>query len=91
MNSIQRVKAAIHFTGPDRVPVFIPGLADVAPLVPLPPKKWRPGHAGDEEGLFPYVGDDQFVRFGLWRWKRPEWAKGPPLYKLDVDAPGGDR
>jgi hypothetical protein len=77
MNSIQRVKAAIHFTGPDRVPVFIPGLADVAPLVPLPPRQWRPGHAGDEEGLFPYVGDDLFVRFGLWRWKRPEWAKAP--------------
>jgi hypothetical protein len=77
MNSIQRVKAAIHFTGPDRVPVFIPGLADVAPLVSLPPKRWRPGHAEGEEGLFPYVGDDLFVRFGLWRWKRPKWAKGP--------------
>jgi hypothetical protein len=74
MNSIERVKAAIHFAGPDRVPLFIPGLADVAPLVPLPPKGWRPGHAADEEGLFPYVGADQLVRFGLWRWKRPGWA-----------------
>ncbi len=94
MNSIQRVKAAIHFTGPDRVPVFIPGLADVAPLVPLPPKKWRPGYAEDEEGLFPYIGDDLFVRFGLWRWKRPKWAKAPrftnwmSIFREEIDEWG---
>jgi hypothetical protein len=77
MNSIQRVKAALHFTGPDRVPVFTAGLADVLPLVMLPPKTWSPGYAEDEEGIFPYVADEVFIRLGLWRWKRPPWARAP--------------
>jgi uroporphyrinogen decarboxylase len=81
MNSIQRVKAAIHFTGPDRVPVFLAGLADVAPMMMIPPRSWRPGHAAHEEGLFPYVSDAEVVRFGLWRWRRPDWAAGGEFRK----------
>ncbi len=81
MNSIERVKAALHFGGPDRVPVYRAGLGDVLPLVMLPPKRWRPGHAEDEEGLFPYIGDEQFVRLGLWKWQKPAWAKAPEYRK----------
>jgi Uroporphyrinogen decarboxylase (URO-D) len=75
MNSIERVKAAIHFTRPDRVPVYKAGIGDAVPLVMLPPKSWQPGHAGDEEGLFPYLGDEEFAELPLWRWKKPKWAK----------------
>jgi len=77
MNSIERVKAAIHFKGPDRVPVFKAGPGDVLPMLMMPSRYWRPGHAEHEHGLFPYHGDDIAVKTGLWRWKKPEWAKAP--------------
>jgi len=75
MNSIQRVKAAIHFQNPDRVPVYNPGLGDVFPMVMLPSKKWQPGHAEYEHGLFPFHLDDRWIELDLYKWKRPEWAK----------------
>ncbi len=74
MNSRERVKAAIHFTNPDRVPVFKAGLGDVFPMVMFPPKSWQPR---DEEGLFPHLADDIIVKLRLWKWKKPEWAQIP--------------
>jgi uroporphyrinogen decarboxylase len=71
MNSLERVKAAIYFSGPDKVPIINFGKAnsDVFPLLTLPSKEWNPGHADDEIGLFPHEP--------LLDWKKPEWAKDP--------------
>jgi len=77
MNSIERVKAAIHFKGPDRVPVWKAGLGDVLHLFPLPAKAWKPGHAENEYGLFPFIGVDEFMKLRLWKWDRPTWAREP--------------
>lgn len=65
MNSIERVKAAIHFRKPDRVPVYKAGLGDVFPMVMMPSKNWQPGHTADEKGLFPFHYDDMWIKFGL--------------------------
>ncbi|MHA1489019.1 MAG: uroporphyrinogen decarboxylase family protein [Promethearchaeota archaeon] len=69
MNSVERVKAAIHFSNPDKVPIINYGKAnsDVFPLLTMPSKDWKPGHAEDEKGLFPY-GE-------IFEWDKPEWAK----------------
>ena len=77
MNSIDRVKAAIRFKGPDRLPVYRSGLGDVLPMAMLPSRRWRPGQAEHERGLFPYHQDDMVMKLGLWRWKRPWWARAP--------------
>jgi uroporphyrinogen decarboxylase len=77
MNSIERVKAAIHFKGPDRVPVWKAGLSDVMYLFPLPPKSWNPGYAENEQGLFPFMGGDDFLKLRFWTWDRPDWARDP--------------
>jgi len=71
MNSVERVNAAIYFSGPDKVPVINFGKAnsDVFPLVTLPSKDWKPGHAEDEIGLFPH--------FSIFEWETPEWARDP--------------
>lgn len=74
MKPRDRVKAAIHFTGPDRVPVFTAGLGDVFPMVMLPSKHWQP--PADVPDLFPHVADDILIKLRLWRWKKPTWAKG---------------
>jgi len=69
MNSLERVKAAISFSNPDKAPIINYGKAnsDIVPLVTMPSKYWRPGHAEDEKGLFP--------RADGFRWEKPEWAK----------------
>jgi uroporphyrinogen decarboxylase len=80
MNSIDRVRAAIHFSKPDRVPIYKAGLGDVFPMAMLPPKSWQPGHSAQEKGLFPYLGDSIISKLHLWKWIKPAWAK-IPLYR----------
>ncbi len=75
------MKAAIYFEKPDKVPVWKAGLGDIFPLVMMPPKSWQPGHDESEKGLFPHAGDDLVIKLGLWKWKKPEWAKANPQYK----------
>jgi uroporphyrinogen-III decarboxylase len=76
MNSIERVKAALNFNSPDRIPVanfMLPtGIftGDVAPLPLVPSKSWRPGWGEGEERLFPHSDLTS-------RWNKPEWAKDP--------------
>jgi hypothetical protein len=75
MNSIERVKRAVGFKTPDRVPVWSFGLDDVFHMFMLPPKSWQPGHAGHEKGLFPYMPDEKVLKLHLWKWDKPEWVK----------------
>ena len=77
LNSIERVKAALNFKGPDKVPVwkFSSG-SDVYTLSSLPSKNWRPGHSENEKDLFPHV-PDYLINYRLWKWDKPEWAKDP--------------
>lgn len=77
MNSIKRVKAALKFTKPDKVPIWKFGSgSDVYTLFSLPSKNWKPGHKTNEIGLFPH-GTEYFVKYGIWKWHKPEWAKEP--------------
>jgi len=77
LNSIERVKAALNFKGPDKVPVWKFGQgSDVYTLSSLPSKSWRPGHSENEKDLFPHV-PDFLINYGLWKWDKPEWAKDP--------------
>lgn len=75
MNSVERVKAALKFAKPDKVPIwkFSSG-TDVYSLASFPSKDWKPGYDENEIGLFPY-GVDYLIRYGLWKWDKPEWAK----------------
>lgn len=81
MNSIERVRAAINFDSPDRAPVFRVGGGDVFVLIHVPSRGWMPGHAEYERGLFPFHGDDLAIKLGLWRWKKPGWARAPEYRK----------
>ncbi len=79
MKPVDRVKAALHFSKPDRIPVFnLMGLYnlifknDVYPMNVMPPKSWQPGWAADEVGMFPH-----FVLPLGWKWNEPEWVKQP--------------
>jgi len=86
MNSIERVKAALNFTKPDKVPTWkFRGGSDIYTMASLPPKDWKPGHDENEIGLFPYGGDN-LIRHGLWQWDEPEWVKDPK-YKDWVSKP----
>jgi hypothetical protein len=74
MNSKDRVKAAIFFNDPDKVPVFDRVLGDVLPLPLIHSKNWKPGWNEGEEGLFPHVR-------GAYNWDRPDWVEKNPEYK----------
>jgi hypothetical protein len=74
MNSKERVKAALIFNNPDKVPVFNMVSGDVFPLPISYSKHWRPGWNENEEGLFPYIR-------GFYNWDRPDWAKNNPDYE----------
>lgn len=79
MKPVDRVRAALHFLKPDRIPVFnLMGLInlifknDVYPMNVMPPKKWQPGWSEDEIGLFPHFN----LPLG-WKWKQPDWVNAP--------------
>jgi hypothetical protein len=80
LKSLERVKAALHFTGPDKVPVWKIGSGDVFGMAMVPSEKWKPGHSEDEQGLFPHAFDDIVVQSGLWKWEKPNWANSNPKY-----------
>lgn len=70
MNSTERVKAALYFNKPDKVPIFNLVSGDVLPLPLTHSEKWRPGWKEGEENLFPHIR-------GFYNWDRPNWAKKP--------------
>ncbi len=76
MNSLERVRAAIHFNKPDKVPIFNLVAGDLLPLPMIFSKDWRPGWGENEEGLFPHVRS-------RYNWDKPEWAKNNPDHEGD--------
>ena len=74
MNSKERVKVALSFNDPDKVPVFNMVSGDVFPLPITHSKQWNPGWNENEESLFPHIR-------GIFSWDRPEWAKCNPQYE----------
>ena len=82
MNSFERVKAALTFFDPDRVPVMnsmnakrILFESDVFTLAPLPSSNYRPGFGEGEEGFFPRPVVP-FARLPVPEWRKlPEWKK----------------
>ncbi|MHA2183407.1 MAG: uroporphyrinogen decarboxylase family protein [Promethearchaeota archaeon] len=74
MNSRERVRAALHFKNPDKVPVFNLAFGDIGPIPLIYSQTWKPGWNKGEEGLFPHVR-------GSYNWDRPEWAKYNPNYE----------
>ena len=74
MNSKERVKAALWFKNPDKVPVFNSVAGDAYPIIITPSKNWKPGWNEEEEGLFPHIR-------GLYNWDKPPWAQDNPLYE----------
>ncbi len=74
MNSRERVRVAIQFKNPDKVPVFNLILGDIGPLTLTHSKHWKPGWNEGEEGLFPHVR-------GSYNWDRPEWVKSNPEFE----------
>ncbi|TXT64486.1 MAG: Methylcobalamin:coenzyme M methyltransferase (modular protein) [Promethearchaeota archaeon] len=80
MNSLERVKAALHFDGPDKVPAWKPGSSDIYPMIMIPSQHWQPGHVEEEKGLFPHAYYDATISAGLWKWHEPQWVRNNPHY-----------
>ncbi|MFX1345301.1 MAG: uroporphyrinogen decarboxylase family protein [Promethearchaeota archaeon] len=74
MNAKERVKAAIRFNNPDKVPVFNLIAGDVYPLPITYSKNWKPGWNEGEKGLFPHIR-------GVYDWERPDWAIKNPEFE----------
>ena len=78
MNSLGRVKAALHFAGPDKVTLFVPSLkSDVFGYFMVHPNSWQPGYYPQEQDLFPHPINNLIFYSRLYRWKKPNWAKVP--------------
>jgi len=74
MNSKERVRAAIHFNRPDKVPIFNIVSGDVAPLPLMPSKDWNPGFVENEIGLFPHNKNPN-------SWECPDWVNNRPEFE----------
>ena len=74
MNSLERVKAALLFKNPDKVPVFNLVAGDIFPIVLTQSKNWKPGWNKGEEGLFPHIR-------GSYHWDKPSWALNNPQFE----------
>ncbi len=78
MNGLERVKAAIHFAGPDKVPLFVPGpKSDMFGYFMVHPNSWQPGHSTEEKNLFPHPINNLIFYSRLYRWRKPGWSKNP--------------
>ncbi len=70
MKGKERVRRALSFDNPDRVPIFDSAFGDVFPLFQLPSNKWQP----NEENVYPWYITPLIRKLWLHRWKRPSWA-----------------
>ena len=75
MNSKERVKRAIHFDRPDRVPISCVSLqTDFFPVLQFEPRSWQPKHCPPHvTGGDPTLANPA-VRWFAYRWKR-KWRK----------------
>ncbi len=81
LTSRERVRRAIEFGGPDRVPIYRVNIfkSDVMTYFTLPSRDWEPA-----EPYYPYVYKE-IMRFGLWRLRRKlprGWYK---LKRTEID------
>ena len=74
MKSKERVKAALHFKNPDKIPVFNVLKGDIASLLIGTSKSWTPGWRSIEKGLFPYGISPN-------SWERPDWTQNEPDFE----------
>ena len=74
MNSRERVKAALHFKNPDKIPVFNVLKGDIASLLIGNAKSWKPGWSEKEKDLFPYGVSPM-------AWEKPAWALNNPKFE----------
>ena len=80
MNSRERVKRAIEFKKPDRVPYMganhLLGIlkTDIFPIIAFPNKNWQPK---DSPPNYPHV-NPIFMNLGFWRWNTSNWNPPPP-------------
>ncbi len=74
MNSKERVKSAIYFNKPDKVPIFNLVAGDIFPVPIIFSNDWNPGWNKGEEYLFPHIR-------GGYNWERPDWAKKNPIFE----------
>ncbi|MFX1298685.1 MAG: uroporphyrinogen decarboxylase family protein [Promethearchaeota archaeon] len=70
MKGKERVKRALNFDKPDRIPKYKLLFGDVISLNNLPPKSWQP----NERGVYPHSANELLRKLRLYRWKRPDWA-----------------
>jgi len=81
INSFDRVKAALNFKNPDRVPVWkFQRDSDVFMMFKTPSQRWQPGHHESEKGLFPHLVDEFILKKGYWKWESPSWISENPSY-----------
>jgi len=95
MNSKERVKRAIEFRNPDRVPYMgtntIMGAltSDVFPIAPFPNKDWQPR---DSPPNYPHI-EPILMKLGLYNWDTSKWNPPPPrkwskVERMEVDEWG---
>ena len=70
MNRRERVKRAITYNKPDRVPKFKIPFGDTSFLFNIPQYNWQP----TEKNVYPYFMSDIIRKLRLYRWRRPAWA-----------------
>ena len=79
MTSRERMKKAIHFQGPDRVPI---SFKDLFPLFLIPPSSWQP-----QEPYYPYL-HPWIIKTRLWRSRRKLPRGWPKQTRICIDEWG---
>ncbi len=81
MKPYERIRAAIHFEKPDRIPIWdissfkkLLFTCEIVMGSALPPKSWQPGWRESEIGVFPHWEGEDYFPFN---WKEPDWVKDP--------------
>lgn len=70
MRGSERVRRAIYFEEPDKIPKYDLAFADVFPMLSMPSNKWQP----NEKDVYPHLQDDFIRKLRIYRWKKPDWA-----------------
>ncbi|MHA1672575.1 MAG: uroporphyrinogen decarboxylase family protein [Promethearchaeota archaeon] len=95
MKSYERVKAALKFSDPDRIPIMnfmnlktIVFDSDVFPMGAFPSSNYNPGFGEGEEGFYPRT-QVSFARAPVQKWRKlPEWKNKQEGFHLQKDEWG---